>query len=153
LAKTYLKTKIGTILIQANEEAIESIEILKEEYVDLPDESNFMTIEAAKQLGEYLGGERKEIFLPLKIRGTAFQQKVYKALMDIPYGETASYKEIAKAIGNEKACRAVGGANNKNPFAIVVPCHRVIGADGSMTGYGSGIDIKEILLKLEKDNK
>jgi methylated-DNA-[protein]-cysteine S-methyltransferase len=153
LAKTYLKTKIGTILIQANEEAIEYIEILKEEYVDLPDESNFMTIEAAKQLGEYLGGERKEFFLPLKIRGTAFQQKVYKALMDIPYGETASYKEIAKAIGNEKACRAVGGANNKNPFAIVVPCHRVIGADGSMTGYGSGIDIKEILLKLEKDNK
>lgn len=153
MAKTYLKTKIGTILIQANEEAIESIEILKEAYLDLPDESNFMTIEAAKQLGEYLDGERKEFFLPLKIRGTTFQQKVYKALMDIPYGETASYKEIAKAIGNEKACRAVGGANNKNPFAIVVPCHRVIGADGSMTGYGSGIDIKEILLKLEKNNK
>lgn len=84
--------------------------------------------------------------------GTEFQKKVWKELLNIPYGETRSYKDIAIAIGNGKACRAVGNANNKNPIAIIVPCHRVVGSNGSMTGYAGGLDIKEKLLKIEKYN-
>lgn len=106
--------------------------------------------EAYRQLSEYLIGERKSFDLPLKPRGTVFQLQVWKALCDIPYGETRSYKQIAEAIGNPKAVRAVGMANNRNPMLIVVPCHRVIGANGKLVGYGAGIEKKEFLLKLEK---
>ena len=106
--------------------------------------------EAYRQLSEYLLGERKRFDLPLNPQGTVFQQQVWKALCDIPYGETRSYKQIAEAIGNPKAVRAVGMANNRNPLLIVVPCHRVIGANGKLVGYGAGIDKKEFLLKLEK---
>jgi len=105
---------------------------------------------AGKQLMEYLAGERKEFDLPLALEGTEFQQAVWKALLSIPYGQTRSYSQIAASIGNPKACRAVGMANNRNPVAIIVPCHRVIGADGRLVGYGSGLDIKEKLLNLEK---
>ena len=108
---------------------------------------------AAKELSEYFEGRRKSFEFPIKTHGTAFQEKVWAALRAIPYGETRSYKDIAAAIGNEKACRAVGGANNKNPIAIVTPCHRVIGAGGSMVGYAGGLDMKEFLLALEKRNK
>jgi O-6-methylguanine DNA methyltransferase len=101
-------------------------------------------------LSEYLIGERKSFDLPLNPRGTVFQQQVWKALCDIPYGETRSYKQIAEAIGNPKAVRAVGMANNRNPLLIVIPCHRVIGANGKLVGYGAGIEKKEFLLKLEK---
>ena len=106
--------------------------------------------EAYKQLSEYLIGKRQNFDLPLNPRGTVFQQQVWKALSDIPYGETRSYKQIAEAIGNPKAVRAVGMANNRNPLLIVVPCHRVIGANGKLVGYGAGIEKKEFLLKLEK---
>ena len=106
--------------------------------------------EAYRQLSEYLKGERKGFDLPLLIKGTTFQQQVWKALLEIPYGETRSYKQIAMAIGNPKAVRAVGMANNRNPLLIVVPCHRVIGADGKLVGYGAGIEKKEFLLRLEK---
>lgn len=106
--------------------------------------------EAYKQLSEYLIGKRLNFDLPLNPRGTVFQQQVWKALSDIPYGETRSYKQIAEAIGNPKAVRAVGMANNRNPLLIVVPCHRVIGANGKLVGYGAGIEKKEFLLKLEK---
>ena len=106
--------------------------------------------EAFRQLSEYLIGERKSFDLPLKPRGTVFQQQVWKVLCDIPYEETRSYKQIAEAIGNPKAVRAVGMANNRNPLLIVVPCHRVIGANGKLVGYGAGIEKKEFLLKLEK---
>ena len=106
--------------------------------------------EAYRQLSEYLIGERKSFDLPLNPRGTVFQQQVWKALSDIPYGETRSYKQIAEDIGNPKAVRAVGMANNRNPLLIVVPCHRVIGANGKLVGYGAGIEKKEFLLKLEK---
>ena len=108
--------------------------------------------EAFKQLDEYLKGERREFELPLKAEGTQFQMSVWDALTKIPYGETRSYKDIAVAINNEKAVRAVGNANNKNPISIFIPCHRVIGANGKLVGYGGGLDIKEILLNLEKDN-
>ena len=102
------------------------------------------------QLKEYLSGKRKNFDIEIEMIGTEFQKKVWKELLNIPYGETRSYKDIAIAIGNEKACRAVGNANNKNPIAIIVPCHRVVGSDGSMTGYAGGLNIKEKLLKIEK---
>ena len=106
--------------------------------------------EAYRQLSEYLMGKRIRFDLPLNPRGTEFQQQVWKALCDIPHGETRSYKQIAETIGNPKAIRAVGMANNRNPLLIVIPCHRVIGANGKLVGYGAGIAMKEYLLKLEK---
>ena len=105
--------------------------------------------EAHQQLDEYLKGERKTFRLPLNPKGTDFQKRVWKALCEIPYGETRSYKQISEAIGNPKAVRAVGMANNRNPLLIVVPCHRVIGANGKLVGYAAGIDKKEFLLRLE----
>ena len=104
---------------------------------------------ALAQLGEYFAGERTQFDLSLAPQGTAFQQSVWRALGRIPYGETASYGEIARAIGRPTASRAIGGANHRNPIAIIIPCHRVIGADGSMTGYGGGLDRKQLLLELE----
>jgi O-6-methylguanine DNA methyltransferase len=99
---------------------------------------------------EYLRGERRQFTLPLDLRGTAFQIDVWNALCHIPYGETCSYAEIAREIGRERAVRAVGAANGANPVALVVPCHRVIGKNGSLTGYTSGgLDIKAALLQLE----
>ena len=106
--------------------------------------------EAFQQLSGYLVGERKEFDLPIRMRGTDFQKRVWTALLDIPYGETRSYKQIAEAIGNPKGMRAVGVANNHNQLLIVVPCHRVIGANGSLVGYGEGLEMKEFLLRLEK---
>lgn len=101
------------------------------------------------QLSEYLRGERRQFDLPLNPRGTVFQKQVWETLLEIPYGETRSYKQIAEAIGNPKAVRAVGMANNRNPLLIVVPCHRVIGANGKLVGYGAGLDKKEYLIRLE----
>lgn len=106
--------------------------------------------EVERQLQEYFAGRLQHFDLPLHPQGTEFQKKVWKALMSIPYGETRSYGEIAKQIGNEKAVRAVGGANHVNPISIVIPCHRVIGKNGSLTGYGGGLKIKETLLTLER---
>ena len=97
--------------------------------------------EAAKQLNEYLAGKRKVFDLPLDPEGTQFQKAVWKALTGIPFGETRTYRNIAESVGNPKACRAVGMANNKNPIAILIPCHRVIGADGKLVGYAGGLDI------------
>ena len=105
--------------------------------------------EAHRQLEEYLKGERKTFDLPIRMRGTDFQKRVWTALLDIPFGETRSYKQIAEAIGNPKGMRAVGMANNRNRLLIVVPCHRVIGANGSLVGYGEGLEMKEFLLRLE----
>lgn len=106
--------------------------------------------EAVRQLQEYFAGQRRAFDLPLSFYGTDFQKKVWSALLDIPYGETRSYGQIARAIGNPKACRAVGMANHINEIVIVVPCHRVIGSDGSLTGYGGGLDVKRKLLELER---
>lgn len=109
--------------------------------------------ELEKQLSQYFSGERKTFDLPLSPDGTQFRKKVWNELLKIPYGETRSYKEIAIAVGNEKACRAVGTANNRNPIAILIPCHRVIGSDGSLTGYAGGIEVKKFLLELERRGK
>ncbi|MCL4517641.1 MAG: methylated-DNA--[protein]-cysteine S-methyltransferase, partial [Thaumarchaeota archaeon] len=108
--------------------------------------------DAGRQLQAYLSGALKEFSLPLAPSGTEFMLRVWESLGAIPYGETRSYKEIARSIGNEKACRAVGLANNRNPISIFIPCHRVIGANGKLVGYGGGLDIKDRLLKLERQH-
>ncbi|MGI6114359.1 MAG: methylated-DNA--[protein]-cysteine S-methyltransferase [Mahellales bacterium] len=105
--------------------------------------------ETEKQVNEYLSGSRKEFSLQLDLRGTVFQRRVWQALLQVPYGTTVSYRDIAIAINKPRAVRAVGQANNKNPIIIVVPCHRVIGSDGSLVGYGGGLDVKRALLRLE----
>ncbi len=105
-----------------------------------------------RELSDYFSGRRQDFSLPLDLRGTDFQLKCWRALLDIPYGETCSYRDIAHAIGHPHAFRAVGMSNNRNPIAIVVPCHRVIASDGSLCGYGGGLDIKRKLLALEQAN-
>lgn len=105
---------------------------------------------ALEQLKEYFAGERQHFDLPLAAEGTAFQQSVWSQLQAIPYGQLASYKDVAHAVDNPKGVRAVGMANNRNPISIVIPCHRVVGSNGSLTGYGGGLDKKEWLIALEK---
>ena len=107
---------------------------------------------ARKQLSEYFSDQRKEFDLPLALTGTEFQVSVLQALLQIPYGETTSYGAIARQIGRPKAMRAVGAANGRNPIPIIVPCHRVIGSSGDLTGFGGGLDTKEALLRLEAEN-
>jgi len=103
----------------------------------------------ARELTEYFAGKRREFTFPLDLRGTPFQLKCWRALLRIPYGETRSYADIARAVGKPQAFRAVGMANNGNPIAIVVPCHRVVASDGTLCGYGGGLDVKRKLLELE----
>lgn len=109
-------------------------------------------VSAMTQLTEYFAGTRQTFDLPLAPAGTDFQKKVWAALCTIPYGETRSYKEIALQINNPKGCRAVGMANNRNPIMLIIPCHRVIGSNGSLVGYAGGLDVKEWLLTHEKSN-
>ena len=108
--------------------------------------------EAGRQLQRYFQGKQQSFSLPLLPQGTPFMQSVWKRLCEIPYGATCSYKDVARQIGNEKACRAVGLANNRNPIPIFIPCHRVIGANGKLTGYAGGLQAKEYLLQLEKQH-
>ena len=105
---------------------------------------------AYQQVMEYLSGQRRSFDFPYRLTGTDFQQRVWQALCKIPYGQTATYKEIAAAVGNPNACRAVGMANNRNPITMVVPCHRVIGSNGTLVGYAGGLKVKEWLLEHEK---
>ena len=148
---SYYESPIGLIEIKATEKWVESIRFTdKKEKVELP---NTVTISCGNQLNEYFLKKREKFSFPVKSSGTAFQQKVWNELCKISYGETNTYKEIAKKIGNEKAVRAVGTAIGRNPIAIVVPCHRVIGSNGSMIGYAYGIERKEKLLNLEKENR
>lgn len=105
--------------------------------------------EYVRELDEYFAGQRRQFSFPLDLRGTDFQLACWRALLDIPYGETRTYADIARAIAKPKAFRAVGMANNRNPIAIVVPCHRVIASDGTLCGYGGGLDVKRKLLELE----
>ena len=141
------ETKLGSVTIVEEDGALLAITTHRT-YEGIKQETPLIN-EAYRQLSEYLLGERKRFDLPLNPQGTVFQLQVWKSLCDIPYGETRSYKQIAEAIGNPKAVRAVGMANNRNPLLIVVPCHRVIGANGKLVGYAAGIEKKEFLLKLE----
>lgn len=113
-------------------------------------EENPLLEKACVQIDEYLAGEREEFVLPIRFVGTRFQEEVWCALLEIPYGETCTYADIAKAVGRPKACRAVGLANNRNPIPLIVPCHRVIGANGRLTGYAGGLDMKKKLLDIER---
>lgn len=148
----YYETIIGKVAIAENGTAITELHLKAGE--DISQSSDIIETpllkKANQELQEYLSGKRKEFDLPLAPQGTEFQQKVWEELRKIPYGRTCSYKDIAENIGNKKACRAVGMANNRNPIPIFIPCHRVIGADGSLTGYGGGLEIKEKLLEIEK---
>lgn len=149
----YYNTKIGRMEIEENGEAITRIDYVHKDIEKVTyGEETALLKKAIKQLNEYFEGKRSVFNLPLAPEGTEFQKKVWNALREIPFGETKSYGEIAKIIGNEKAPRAVGMANNKNPIMIVIPCHRVIGANGKLVGYAAGLEVKEILLRLEKDS-
>ncbi|GAA0076280.1 methylated-DNA--[protein]-cysteine S-methyltransferase [Clostridium sp. CTA-5] len=147
----FYQTDIGEIGIAENGNAITNLYF---ERIDLKDNFNLsetkLIKEAYSQLKSYLLGDRKDFALPLQLEGTDFMMKVWSSLTLIPYGETCTYGEVAKSIGNEKASRAVGLANNRNPIPIFIPCHRVIGANGKLVGYSGGIDIKKYLLNLEK---
>jgi len=151
--KYYYDFEIGRLEITYTDEAITHMS--REIDGDKTNENyhkNIIIDEAIKQLDEYFNGKRETFNLPLSFEGTSFQKSVWKALMEIPYGETRSYKEIAIKIGNPKACRAVGMANNRNPIVLICPCHRVIGANGKLVGYGGGLDMKTYLLNLEANN-
>lgn len=145
----YYDTRIGKLRVEENGIAITKVQFIDKDIQDEIGKKTELLKETIKQLEEYFEGKRDFFDLPLEPNGTEFQKKVWKALIEIPYGETRSYGEIAKVIGNEKAARAVGMANNKNPIPIIIPCHRVIGANGKLVGYAGGLDIKEKLLELE----
>jgi len=122
--------------------------LLNAEYVEKDDE---VLKETRKQLDEYFAMQRKEFEIPLLMVGTEFQKSVWEGLLKIPYGQTASYLELSKSIGNEKAVRAVANANGANAIGIIIPCHRIIGSDGSLTGYAGGLPLKKKLLELENN--
>lgn len=142
---------IGDIFISADENFLLSVQFVNHNFIE--NKENKIIRQTKKQLDEYFRGKRKKFELPLNPKGTEFQKKVWLQLMKIPYGKTATYKDIATLIGNTNASRAVGNANNKNPIAIIIPCHRVIGSNNKLTGYAGGLDKKEKLLNLEKNNK
>ena len=153
LAHRTLSSPLGDILIAASEYGVVSVEFVDGQPAAVnggSGESASIAQSAAQQLAEYFAGKRREFDVPLAPEGTEFQLSVWKALGRIPYATTVSYKQQATWVGNPKATRAVGSANGRNPIAIVVPCHRVIGSDGRPTGYASGIDRKLWLLEHER---
>lgn len=148
-----VSSPVGGIVVTANDEGVTSLEFDEDTNIEPRSGSAKATTiveRAAEQLQQYFAGERRDFDLPLAPKGTDFQRAVWAALSRIPYGTTISYKEQATWVGNPKATRAVGSANGRNPIAIVVPCHRVIGSDGRPTGYASGIDRKLWLLEHER---
>jgi methylated-DNA-[protein]-cysteine S-methyltransferase len=143
----YIQTPLGDIGVSEDGGAITEVFFGRRPTGE--DLSSPLLEKAVDQLREYFAGRRRDFDLPLAPQGTPFSQSVWAALLKIPYGETRSYGDIARAAGSPKAFRAVGMANNRNPIAIVIPCHRVIGSDGTLVGYGSGLDKKRWLLALE----
>lgn len=155
---TTMDSPVGELTLVANDNGLTAILWENDEgRVRLPemkeDKSNPVLKEATMQLTEYFAGKRKAFQLKLDFAGTAFQKKVWNALLTIPFGETRSYGQIAKQIGSPKAVRAVGAANGKNPISIIAPCHRVIGTNGKLTGFAGGLEAKVKLLELEKNDK
>jgi methylated-DNA-[protein]-cysteine S-methyltransferase len=143
----YHESPIGVIEVVGMEGALISLNFV--EHARHEAVGNPLIEETLRQLSEYFGGKRREFALPLAWHGTVFQQQVWRQLLEIPYGVTLSYRDLARAIGKPEAVRAVGSANGKNPISIIVPCHRVIGSDGDLTGYGGGLWRKEWLLRHE----
>lgn len=148
-----LDSPFGKILLEAQRDQLIGCRFISKSE-NFPNETNIPILQTAKkQLEEYFLGKRQNFDINLQPQGTTFQQKVWQALQKIPYGETASYKDVAISINHSKAYRAIGLANNKNPIAIFIPCHRVIGCNGKLVGYAGGLDIKQKLLNLEKQYK
>ena len=152
---TTIESPVGPLLLAADEAGLRRIEFVNGKRSVQPDptwknESTVLFQDVTNQLRAYFAGELKAFDLTLAPEGTPFQLKVWRHLCEIPYGETISYGELACRIGNPKASRAIGLANGSNPIPIVIPCHRVIGSNGKLTGYGGGLEIKEKLLALER---
>lgn len=150
-----LLTPVGELTLIAGEQGLAAVAWENERpsriraSADLLSPDHPLLLQAAEQLTEYFVGERQRFELPLQPEGTLFQQQVWQALSEIPYAETRSYRDIATRIGRPNAVRAVGAANGRNPLSIIVPCHRVIGANGSLTGFAGGLEAKQLLLRLE----
>lgn len=155
-----MASPIGDLTLIASDQGITNILFAgqRPHDVGLPDEipadgGDRNLAAAATQLAEYFSGSRKEFDLTLDLKGTDFQRQAWLALVDVPYGETTSYGAQAAAVGRPGAARAVGAANGQNPIPIVLPCHRIVGADGSLTGFGGGLDVKRQLLDMERDQQ
>lgn len=156
-----ITTPIGPLLLAEENNALAEISFAVKEpktfqagrQAESVEQETPLLLETKRELEEYFAGTRRTFDIPLSMRGTSFQKQVWKQLLTVPYGETITYGEIAARIGNPRAGRAVGMANHHNPIPIIVPCHRVIGADGRLTGYGGGLPIKEKLLELEKEHR
>jgi methylated-DNA-[protein]-cysteine S-methyltransferase len=153
----YHDSPVGKLLLAGDDDALEFIGFPNDAMRREPEQDWIYNEkpfgEVRHQLDEYFAGERREFELPLRLTGTEFQLAVLDELRRIPYGETASYRDVAERIGRPKAVRAVGAANGRNPIPIVVPCHRVIGASGDLTGFGGGLDTKAALLRLEAEHR
>jgi methylated-DNA-[protein]-cysteine S-methyltransferase len=143
----YCRSELGLIEVGGTESEIVSVEFVERHRPEPA--SNAVVREGVRQIDEYMRGERRVFDLPLGLYGTDFQRRVWQQLLTVPYGQTATYQEIADAIGNPLAVRAVGAANGRNPISLVVPCHRIIGHDGHLVGYGGGLWRKEWLLRHE----
>ena len=156
LVYMYMESPVGALKLVAHDQALVAVMWDNEDHkrvrlAELIENTQHpMLLKVRQQLEQYFAGQRQQFNLPLDFQGTDFQQQVWRALLTIPYGETRSYKDIALQIGNEKAVRAVGVANGRNPISIIAPCHRVIGSGGALVGFAGGLDKKQILLSLEQ---
>ena len=147
MSRGTVETPVGTLTIVAGDSGLAAVLFGSEP--GAAEEPHPVIAATARQLREYFDGERRAFDLPLELSGTPFQRRAWLALADVPYGTTRSYGEQARRLGAPGAARAVGAANGRNPLPIVLPCHRLVGADGSLTGYGGGLEIKRALLDLE----
>jgi methylated-DNA-[protein]-cysteine S-methyltransferase len=150
----YMDSPIGRLLLMANDDALELIEFARPRWpmprgVDWEERETPVLEETRRQLAAYFDGRLRDFDVPLAPQGTDFQQRVWRALHDVRFGTTCSYLDIARRLGDVRATRAVGAANGRNPIPIIIPCHRVIGANGSLVGYGGGLEIKRFLLAME----
>lgn len=143
------KTILGTITIESNDHAITQIKVNKDTYSNTKETK--LIKQAISEINEYLMNNRFEFTVPIEPTGTPFQKEVWKQLRNIPYSETKTYKDVALLVGNPNASRAIGNACNRNPIHIMIPCHRVIGSNGKLTGYKGGLDVKDKLLNIEKN--
>ena len=151
LVACFIDTPVGKLRLVANERALVGVQFPRDHHDEIPVVENHPVLsQARRELEEYFDGKRTAFTVRLEAKGTPFQRKVWNALSAIPFGETCSYGDIARAVGSERAVRAVGSANGKNPHAIIVPCHRVIQSGGALGGYGGGLPQKVWLLDLEK---
>lgn len=145
----YYPSPVGLLQLCADEEGLCGVHFVGTEAEPDTGTENELLRRTARELDEYFGGKRRDFDIPLSLHGTPFQRRVWEALLQIPYGETRSYAEVAAMAGSPKAFRAVGMANHNNPVSILVPCHRVINTGGGLGGYGGGLDVKRFLLQLE----